>query len=464
MFARPAVVSCVLSLVLSGGARASAGTHYVVTDIGVLSGDTGSGAYGVNDSGQVAGQSVSSSASHATFYSGGTLTNLGALVGNTTAATALGVNDSGAVVFTTGGAQKRSFIYSGGRTIDISQQGGVANGVNNAARAINNNGQVTGWYPSTSGQTAAFLYSGGTNGTTSNLETTIPQNPFYNTSGYAINNFGTVVGNGYLYAGDPSGPYGYPFAWTAGTGMQQVTIGVSTNGFGTADAINDSGIVVGSTSQYWHTPLAAFVAAPVAGGYASIPLPSLGNGTSDGAYGISDNGQVVGESAGKAFLATESGSTWTTTDLNSLVSPISGWTLQVAEAISNNGDFIAGNGTINGKTHGFLLQAATPGDANLDGKVDVNDLTIVLSHFGQNGANWSTGDFVGDGKVDVNDLTVVLSHFGQTLGAAAATVAAVPEPGAFLLLLLALLGSVSLALRANRRRSDQSADGWSGCR
>ena len=34
--------------------------------------------------------------------------------------------------------------------------------------------------------------------------------------------------------------------------------------------------------------------------------------------------------------------------------------------------------------------------------------------------SWATGDFNGDGKVDVNDLTVVLSHFGQSAGASVA--------------------------------------------
>ena len=61
----------------------------------------------------------------------------------------------------------------------------------------------------------------------------------------------------------------------------------------------------------------------------------------------------------------------------------------------------------------YLLTPAMPGDGNLDGRVDINDLTIVLSHFGQTGATWSTGDFVGDGHVDINDLTIVLSSFGR---------------------------------------------------
>ena len=68
-----------------------------------------------------------------------------------------------------------------------------------------------------------------------------------------------------------------------------------------------------------------------------------------------------------------------------------------------------------------------PGDAELDGKVDVNDLTIVLTHYGQTGMTWTTGDFQGDGKVDVNDLTIVLSRYGQSLGSSAAAVAAAPR-------------------------------------
>ena len=54
------------------------------------------------------------------------------------------------------------------------------------------------------------------------------------------------------------------------------------------------------------------------------------------------------------------------------------------------------------------------GDANLDGKVDINDLTIVLANYGQTGKTWTTGDFNGDGTVDINDLTIVLTNYGKT--------------------------------------------------
>ena len=123
-------------------------------------------------------------------------------------------------------------------------------------------------------------------------------------------------------------------------------------------------------------------------------------------------------------------------DLNTLYAGVlpTGFVLNNATAIDNNGD-IAGYGTdaLGHTEQGFLLRTALPGDANLDGKVDINDLTIVLSNFGQSGMTWGTGDFNGDGKVDINDLTVLLSNFGQSTGVAG--IDAVPEPSATMLLL-----------------------------
>ena len=98
----------------------------------------------------------------------------------------------------------------------------------------------------------------------------------------------------------------------------------------------------------------------------------------------------------------------------------------------------------------ITVEVALPGDANLDGKVDVNDLTIVLSNFGSaTGMTWGQGDFNYDGRVDVNDLTILLSHFGQSAGSSAAALAAVPEPST---LVLIGLGVVSLVACTCRRR------------
>ena len=99
---------------------------------------------------------------------------------------------------------------------------------------------------------------------------------------------------------------------------------------------------------------------------------------------------------------------------------LSGWVFTDADSINNNGE-IAGYGMLNGVSHCFaLLNYSTPGDANGDGRVDVNDLTIVLTNFGQTGMTWSQGDFNGDRKVDVNDLTILLTNFGSVASSSAA--------------------------------------------
>ena len=76
-----------------------------------------------------------------------------------------------------------------------------------------------------------------------------------------------------------------------------------------------------------------------------------------------------------------------------------------------------------------------PGDANKDGKVDINDLTIVLTNYGKAGQAWTQGVMDGDstGTVDINDLTIVLTNYGKTYGAAMG-IRAVPEPGTLALI------------------------------
>jgi hypothetical protein len=56
---------------------------------------------------------------------------------------------------------------------------------------------------------------------------------------------------------------------------------------------------------------------------------------------------------------------------------------------------------------------ACPADVNLDGAVDLDDLNVVLTRFGQPGA---LGDTNGDGVVDLDDLNAVLTAFGTLCG------------------------------------------------
>ncbi len=72
------------------------------------------------------------------------------------------------------------------------------------------------------------------------------------------------------------------------------------------------------------------------------------------------------------------------------------------------------------------LEVLVPGDATLDGRVDVSDLGVLAGHWGGPG-RWQTGDFSGDGLVNVSDL-------GILAGAWSTSSKSVPEPTSLILL------------------------------
>ena len=58
----------------------------------------------------------------------------------------------------------------------------------------------------------------------------------------------------------------------------------------------------------------------------------------------------------------------------------------------------------------------TPWDVNTDGTVNIQDLVLVASEFGQSGESLK-GDVNGDGTVNIQDLVLVASHFGEDTNA-----------------------------------------------
>lgn len=56
-----------------------------------------------------------------------------------------------------------------------------------------------------------------------------------------------------------------------------------------------------------------------------------------------------------------------------------------------------------------VIESSKPGDLNYDGKVDVFDLSILLSNWGASGG---VADINKDGTVDIFDLSILLSNWG----------------------------------------------------
>ena len=450
---RKTIALCLLALAFAA-ARPARAAHYVITDLGALGGATNSYAYGISTNGEVTGIS----GTDAFLYSGGTMTDLG-LDGFSDFSKGCSVNSSGEVVGW-GIAPEYGFLYGSGTWTTLRFDG---IGFSSYAFAINDAGQVVGQSKlgsSDDSASDAFLYS---NGTYTDLGCLGAGSYSY---GKGISPDGTYITG--TSNTNPLTPGSEAFLYTGGTmyDLNVVAAVPATSRMG----VNNSGQVVGSTNSG-----IGFIDQKLGGIYTPTTLGTLGGSTST-ADSINSAGVVVGGAATgtatHAYVwtpAEPNSASGTMADLNGLMNGSLGWTLTEATGINDNG-WIAGYGiNPSGNTDPFLLKPAIAGDANLDGKVDINDLTIVLANYGQNaGMSWGTGDFNNDGKVDINDLTIVLAHYGQSLGSSAPGLSAVPEPSSLILLSIGAIGLTAVAWQ----RVGQAASGLpalekrrlSGCR
>ncbi len=87
-----------------------------------------------------------------------------------------------------------------------------------------------------------------------------------------------------------------------------------------------------------------------------------------------------------------------------------------------------------------------PGDFNSDGVVDLADFTILVENFHTTGATFAQGDNNFSGTVDLADFLAFRKLFVANNPAAAA----VPEPSAWLLAILGLIGLTRCGVRGRR--------------
>ncbi len=364
----------VVALAALGGIHCACAVTYSTVDLGTLPGSgssASSAAFAVNNAGQVVGESNSSvgpaNTVHAFLYSGGVMTDLGALT--TAPSRGLGVSDSGLVTGYSylGSSANHAFLYDGtlhdlgsitstsGPNSDVSQ-----------GYDVNDSGEVVGFSYTASGNTHAFISSGGVLTDLGALGGTF-------STAFAINNAGQAVG--YYAYNKSGGGTGYRAFLYSGGVMSD--LGLSINPGSDADsrafAINDAGQITG-WAHIGGNGAQAFI---YSSGGAITSLGSLvpgnpGNASSAG-YAINNVGQVFGVSeigggAQHYFLSTGG----VMLDLTNAIVPSAGITnIRIPTPENPNGNpgnasvlndwgQLAAVGRIDGHDHALLLNPDTP--------------------------------------------------------------------------------------------------------
>ncbi len=330
-----------LSLVGFTTLPASAATFYNVLDLGTLEGDPeGSTATGINDLGQVIGESFNTFGTRTAFRTAPNSPINPAtdnILGNGPVTTANGINNLGQVVGSTsgtGGPSTVSYISSSNDG-SIQQESLLLD----EANAINDLGQIAGTNNVSAPGFPRVVRAVriGSNGEP-NLGTLGGEISF----GNGINNLGQVVGSSETANGERRA-----FRTAANSAINAATDDLGTLGGSSSTAIdiNDLGQVVGSSTTASGERHAFRTAANSAINADTDDLGTLG-GNFSVAYSINNSGLVVGDSeladgSDRAFLYDGT----KLFDLNTLIPADSGIVLANARGINASGQIAAsGNG------------------------------------------------------------------------------------------------------------------------
>lgn len=218
----------------------------------------------------------------------------------------------------------------------------------------------------------------------------------------AINDNGWIVGESLLANGLTT----RGFVWVSGTMTSLPTLGGPRSH---AIDINSAGTVVGIAWNASAQPRAARWSLNASGQVVATSDLGVLSGGASAAYAINDSGVIVGTSNDRAARWTPAGGAAVTlVDLNTLISPDSNWKLTRANSIDAMGR-IVGGGKHLGLARGFLLTPRDPADLDANGVVDGGDLGLLL-------AGWGTSDVDLDldqsGIVDGGDLGLLLASWG----------------------------------------------------
>ena len=180
----------------------------------------------------------------------------------------------------------------------------------------------------------------------------------------------------------------------------------------------------------------------------SIGVGTASGGVYNGVSGMIQSGRNNGGWGGSGIITSQ-----TTAIAGNLT------TLGVASAAQAKGIGATDTAVWNGQTvtgGDTLVMYTYGGDANLDGKINVDDYGRIDFAVPLGIAGWSNGDFNYDGKINVDDYGIIDFNvgiqgppFGSSMAATSgiASVSAVPEPAS-----IGLITMVAAGLIARRRR------------
>lgn len=268
------------SSIVYGDIHAFLYSNGTMTDLGTLGGQD-SYAYGINNSGQIVGNSATTNYStHAFLYSEGKMIDLGTL-SEGDFSYAYSINNSGQIVGKSGG---RAFLYSNGTMIDLGAPPAMWDDSYSCAYGINDSGLIVGEARFGSAYNAihAAVYA---NGIWIDLST-ITGDPLCLSLALGVNNSGQIVGSSEI--DESGGGDHHAFRYPNGGNMTDLGLGISK-----AYGINDSDQIVGyhQTGSLTNITLLAFL-------YSNGTITDLGSlgGRFSKAYSINKSGQIVGYS------------------------------------------------------------------------------------------------------------------------------------------------------------------------
>ena len=331
-------------------------------------------AHGINDLGQVSGYAKKSKSFPYRRSISGSMKNLGLLPGHEEGY-AHGINDLGQVVGYTqldGGYQSQAFLYTDG--VGLTGLGSL-DGFESKAFGINNLGEVVGAScVSDKYHQHAFLYNELTGMEDIGM---LPGHTV--SSAYDINDRGQIVGLSALY-----GNTNYrAFLYSEDT-KEMIDLGTLGGNSSVANAINNSGVVVGNSRTadgYEH----AFMYSEDLG---MIDLGTVGDYKESFALGINDSGQIVGyllDRANRNYEEMFLYSDGVMMVIQDLMPDEPDWYLARATAINNSGQITGwgvGNEPLNiTYTHLSYILTPTNGPPTADAggpySVDEGSLVIV---------------------------------------------------------------------------------------